>query len=111
MTANFNVAFAMSGIIFYAMLMLKTNNDVSRQTFCYAYCVIIAIFMVLSHLFYFKNIQISAKDVDENDNVDPYQIREFADKDFKFAELWDLISSTEVLLLALFYSLNSVCVV
>jgi hypothetical protein len=67
--------------------------------------------MVLSHLFYFKNITVNLKDVDSNDNVDPYQIREFADKDFKWGELWELISSTEVLLLATFYSLNSVAVV
>jgi hypothetical protein len=67
--------------------------------------------MILSHLFYFKNIQINTKDVDDNDNVDPYQIREFADKDFKWPELIQLITSTEVLMLATFYSLNSVAVV
>jgi len=50
-------------------------------------------------------------DVDEDDNVDPYAFKEKAAKDFKWEEVWEVVKSTELLMLATFYSLNSVCVV
>jgi hypothetical protein len=50
MTANFNVAFAMSGIVFYCMLF-GTWYGVTRNTFCITFAIIIAVFMVATHIF------------------------------------------------------------
>jgi len=54
---------------------------------------------------------VTVADVDEDGNVDPYQIKDRTNNDFKWEEVWALLSSTEVLMLALFFSLNSVCCV
>jgi len=83
----------------------------TRSTFCYIFCGVISVFCVLNHFFYYENIQVSTTDVDDDGNVDPYQVKEKAAKDFKWEEVWAVISSVELLMLAFFYSLNSVCVV
>lgn len=70
MTANFNVAFAMSGIVFY-MMLAGTWAGMTRTTFCLIFCGVIAVFCCLNHLFYFENIQVSVTDVDADGNVDP----------------------------------------
>lgn len=49
--------------------------------------------------------------MDEEGNVDPYQIKDRTNNDFKWDEVWALLSSTEVLMLATFFTLNSVCCV
>jgi len=54
---------------------------------------------------------VSVADVDEEGNVDPYQIKDRTNNDFKWDEVWALLSSTEVLMLATFFTLNSVCCV
>jgi hypothetical protein len=58
--------------------------------------------MVLSHAFYYENIVVSTKDVDENGNVDPHAFKEKGVKDFKWEEVWQVIKSTELLMLAFF---------
>ena len=51
MTANFNVAFAMSGTVFWLMLFLW-DSGVTRQTFCLSFCAVIAVFNVIAWMFY-----------------------------------------------------------
>lgn len=50
MTANFNVAFAMSGIVFYCMLF-GTWYGVTRMTFCLIFCGLIAVMCAVNHIF------------------------------------------------------------
>eukprot|EP00801_Mesodinium_rubrum_P002598 Mrub_02598.p1 GENE.Mrub_02598~~Mrub_02598.p1 ORF type:complete len:442 (+),score=152.90 Mrub_02598:285-1610(+) len=112
MTANFNVAFAMSGIVFYLMLV-GTWYGMSRSLFCYIFCGVIALFCVLNHMFYYHNIVVTTAEVDEDGCVNPDREKEKVQKesDFKWSEVWEIISSHELLMLALFYSMNSVCIV
>jgi hypothetical protein len=50
--------------------------------------------------------------VDEEGNCDPNRVKESGGlSDFKWSEVWEIISSHELLMLAFFYSMNSVCIV
>jgi len=93
-------------------MLVGTWYGVTRQTFCITFAIIIAVFIVLSHVFYFGNIEVSPKDVDADGNVDPNRVKESGGlSEFKWSEVWEIISSHELLMLAFFYSMNSVCIV
>jgi acyl CoA:acetate/3-ketoacid CoA transferase len=102
MTANFNVAFAMSGIVFYVMLV-GTWNGITRSAFCFTFAIVIAVFMCAAHLFYYHNIEVTVADVDAEGNVDPNRLKDKGGfSDFKWDEVWEIISSHELLMLAFF---------
>jgi hypothetical protein len=93
-------------------MLFGTWYGVTRNTFCITFAIIIAVFMVATHLFYFGNIEVSPAEVDADGNVDPSRVKEKSSlSDFKWSEVWEIISSHELLMLAFFYSMNSVCIV
>lgn len=50
--------------------------------------------------------------MDEEGNCDPNRVKESGGlSDFKWSEVWEIISSHELQMLAFFYSMNSVCIV
>jgi hypothetical protein len=93
-------------------MLVGTWNGITRQTFCITFAIIIAVFIVLAHQFYYHNIEVTTEDVDEDGKVDPNRMKEKGGlSEFKWSEVWEIISSHELLMLAFFYSMNSVCIV
>jgi hypothetical protein len=93
-------------------MLVGTWNGITRQTFCITFAIIIAVFMLLAHLFYYHNIEVTPEDVDADGNCDPNQVKEqggFAA--FNWSEVCEIVGSHELLMLAFFYSMNSVCIV
>jgi hypothetical protein len=88
-------------------MLVGSWYGVMCRIFCIAFAVVIAVFIVLAHLFYYHNIEVSPEDVDADGNVDPNVVpSKVQDKggnlDFKWSEVWEIISSHELLMLAFF---------
>jgi hypothetical protein len=97
-------------------MLVGSWYGVTRQTFCITFAIIIAVFIVLAHFFYYHNIEVSTEDVDADGNVDPnlnpVRVKDLGGlSDFKWSEVCEIVASHQLLMLAFFYSMNSVCIV
>jgi hypothetical protein len=57
-------------------MLVGSWYGVTRQVFCITFAIIIAVFIVLAHQFYYHNIEVTTEDVDEDGKVDPNRMKE-----------------------------------